>query len=196
MKKRLLFTITLCTLSMLSYAQEGNFKKGSIILSGTTGASYSANSIKFGENDGTKANMNTFILNAGGGYFLDEKIVVGGLLSYISLGISAKELTEMDKISLTGLNLYGRYYFKTPENESKLAYYGQINLGYNVVSIAKSSNKGPLYGAAVGLNYFVTDRLSLDCGLNYSKTTIKIDDSKHNIAGTTLNFTVGVSFLL
>lgn len=194
MKKKLLI-ITALILSVFAYGQKGVFKKGTFLISGATQASFSSNSFNMGGKNDKDMKVSTFVLNASMGYFLNEKVVVGGMLSYASVGLP-KEMDAMDKVSLSALNAFGRYYFKLPESGSKMAFYGQANLGINKVTLGKDGNTGSVYGLSVGTNYFLTKKLSLDAALNYSKASFKVEGHNHNLKATTLNFLVGISYAI
>lgn len=197
-KKTVFILIATLVSTMFAFGQESFFQRGDIILSGVTGASFSSNSVK-PEGEGIeKMTINHFALNGSIGYFITEKIVVGGFFAYTSIGLGDnKELKDVDKISLAGLNAYGRYYFIEPVGVKTLAVYGQLNLGINNMSGGdKMKASGPAYGGAAGLNYFITENIALDCSLNYTSTSIKIKDHDHKIKGGTLNFLVGVAIKL
>lgn len=196
MKKTVLILIAMLACSMFAFGQGSMFKKGDILVSGVTGASFSSNSVKPEGEGAEKMTVNQFALNGAAGYFINERIVVGGILSYMSIGLDGNE-ESVDKVSLTGLNAYGRYYVTPPSGISTLGFYGQLNLGMNNMSAGdKMKASGPAYGGAAGLNYFISESVCLDCSLNYTSMSIKIKDKDHKINGSTLNFLVGISVKL
>lgn len=201
MIKKVVF-ILMATLAstMFAFGQESFLKRGDIIVSGITGASFSSNSIKMGEGkESGKLTLNHFALNGSVGYLITDRIAVGSFLSYanISLGGDDGRAKDIGKISITGLNAYGRYYLIKPVGVATFAVYGQVNLGVNNISAGDNLKaSGPAYGGAVGVNYFISENIALDCSLNYTSTSIKIDNMEHKLKGGTLNFLVGISIKL
>lgn len=196
MKKTVLILIATLVCAMFAFGQESIFKKGDILVSGTTGASFSSNSLKPDAEGAEKFTVNHFALNGAAGYFINERIAVGGILAYMNIGLDGKGMPA-DKVSLLGLNAFGRYYVAPPSGTSSLGFYGQLNLGINKMSAGdKIKASGPAYGGAAGINYFISENVSLDCSLNYTLTSIKIKDMEHKMKGSTLNFLVGVSIKL
>lgn len=196
MKKTVLTLIATLACSLFVFGQESMFKKGDFLISGITGASFTSNSGKIDGMDG-KMTLNQFVLNGSVGYFIKERIVIGGLLTFMNMNIKLDQMEEVPpKVSVIGLNAYGRYYIMPPTGVSSLGFYGQVNLGMNSISASDGNMKasGPAYGGAVGANYFISEDVTLDCSLNYTSLSIKVKDVENKLKGTTLNFLVGVSF--
>jgi outer membrane protein len=188
--KKLLFTAAIAVLGFTSAnAQDENaktygFSEGDIFIEGNVGFN--------SENDkNTDAKSNSFNISPKAGYFLNDDLAIGGLVSYTS---SKTEVAGTDTSDYAGFGVgaFARYYFLDLGERFKT--YTEFGVGYNNEDDKISDVKQNTIGAGLdlGINYFVTEKIALTFGLrnvlSFSSSKLDVDGAE---AVTDFNFGFG-----
>lgn len=202
MKRKIVLAVVIVNIlsGVFSHNLSAQIKKGSTLVESSFGnISFSKNSskneFKSVISSQSESNYFSFTLYPRFGYFLSDKLVVGGELDFY-YSRSLYEYTDKDGYktseyryltSTVGLLPLARYYFLNL-NEGKLFLYGQLSGGYSVDLNNKSDGTyydkaGAITGTSeydytkdysvwsgmgiVGANYFIADNVALNFGLGY-----------------------------
>jgi len=180
MKNFFLTAVAVFTFTAVSAQSENEsgksfgFAKGDIFVEGNLGFNSS--------NDrNTETQENTLFLAPQVGYFLTEKLVVGVQLG---IGTSQREIrgVEVAKSSSLAAGLFGRYYFLELGKRFKTYADAGIDFGSSKSGLgnAEVTSNGASFGAGIGINYFVTERIVLNFGL---RNILSYQTSKVDVAG-------------
>lgn len=156
MKKVILSAIAVMAFGFANaQEQKGNagFAKGDLFISGAVGIG----STKTGDEKTTGFEIEPKL-----GYFVTEKIAVGGKLGYASLKAENAFGDTEDSNTFT-IGAFGRYYF-TPASQFSL--FGQLGVDYSSVDDKLADNKANEIGAGLGLglSYFVSNNFAIEAG--------------------------------
>lgn len=156
--------------------QKGNAQigKGSFIVSGTGGVNYETR-----EDDD---NLFRISISSGVAKLLTDKFAIGG-----GLGMTYQELSNRNSRFVTNISPNARYYFTGFEKNPAFYLRGQIGLAViqDKINDFKETESGLLTSIGLGMSYFVTENVSLDTLLAYSRIGGKIK---------TTNFGLNIGF--
>jgi hypothetical protein len=132
-----------------SYSSYG-FSKGDFIVTGAFG-------VKSSSVGGTSST--SFKILPSLGYFVSEKIAIGATLGYVQNGSGSGIGNAATNDFIVGL--FGRYYMKP---KSQFTFFGQGLLSFVSSSPQGGGNSATTFGLGFspGLNYFVSNRFSLE----------------------------------
>lgn len=137
------------------------------------------------EGDTDKITTNVLMGVANYGYFLTDKVQLGGTLLY--MGANSKDGGE-DSFRMLGLDLVGKYHFYS-KGQSVVPYLGIqagiLNMSFEGDGYDDSSSSFS-YGAMGGLKYFITENTSFNTELNYRRYKMDFEDSKATINNLSL----------
>lgn len=207
--KKIFLALSLSFIGVMSAQTE----KGSFIISGKTGLSFTSNTVKYkydGQTiDGPKTN--TFNISPSVGYFVADNFALGLALEYKST-TTKQDIEMFDPIITTE-------YIKTTQNilsivpnatyffsQGKLRPYLSAGLGLasaknksnftseDAFSNTESNNTGLVWTANGGLMFVIAPTIGLDLGLGYANYSFKERGLKTNSGAFGAN--VGVSVFL
>lgn len=162
MKKTLLLLAVCSVFSMSAAAQ---ISQGTFLVGASSNLGFSTTS--YGDGD----NLNAFVLDLNGGYFVIDNLAVG-----LSFGYSNYSSGDFSG-STTSVGLFGRYYVQ-----------GKIfaGLGFSSIHVedADALTSIPL---EVGYAAFLTDNIAIEPSLNYG---IGMGDNSANTFGLNIGFTL------
>jgi len=178
MKKVLLSALAVFAFTFANAQEEGEksfgFAQGDIFIEGNLGF-YSTN------DKNTEVKTNGVNFNPKAGYFISEKLAIG---LELMVGSDKEEVagTDTGKSSNFGVGAFARYYFL--DLGARFKTYAEAGLGMNsgkeeyFPGDAKYSGFG--FGAGLGMQYFVTEKMAINFGLSdiLSYSTNKWDGAK------------------
>lgn len=145
------------------------------------------------EGDTDKITTNVLMGVVNYGYFLTDKVQLGGTVLY--MGTNSKDGGE-DSLHIWGLDLVGKYHFYS-KGQSVVPYMGIqagiLNIGFKGDEYDDSSTSFS-YGAMGGLKYFITENTSFNTELNYRRYKMDFEDSKATINNLSLLIGFSVYF--
>lgn len=151
-----------------SNSTDGGFAKGDLFLTGSFGIS----SEKTGDDK-----SNSFTVAPSLGYFVSDKIAIGGRISYTSEKAESENVDTQDLTAL-GISGFARYYW-TPAN--KFSIFGEAEVSYvsaeNNLTNVKGSGFG--LGIAPGVSYFLSSNFAIEASwglLGYN--TFEVDGAQ------------------
>jgi hypothetical protein len=132
-----------------SYSSYG-FSKGDFVVTGAFG-------VKSSSVGGTSST--SFKILPSLGYFVSDKIAIGGTLGYVQNGSGSGIVNTATNDFIVGL--FGRYYMKP---KSQFTFFGQGLLSFVSSSPQTGNGSSTTFGLGFspGLNYFVSNRFSLE----------------------------------
>lgn len=163
MKKVLLSALAVFAFTFANAQEEGEksfgFAQGDIFVEGNLGF-YSTN------DKNTEVKTNGVNFNPKAGYFISEKLAIG---LELMVGSDKEEVAGSDvyKESNFGVGAFARYYFL--DLGARFKTYAEAGLGINsgkeeyFPGDAKYSGFG--FGAGLGMQYFVTEKMAINFGL-------------------------------
>lgn len=159
----------------------GGFTKGSWLVSG----SMYSNSEKTGDDESSGFGFAPKV-----GFFVTEKIAVGGKFIYSSEDKYTAGSLTMDKVGL-GFGVFGRYY-ELPG--SQFSPFIEVGVDYMSLDNKMSNNKENELGLGFGLgiSYFVADNIALDILVTPIKYTS--NDNGGNGADPTTSLDANINF--
>lgn len=202
MRKLLLLIIVLMPASTIF----GQTTKGKFLLSGGTGLQFTGSNVKAvsdGETLG-ESNVNSFSFVPTFGYFVMDNLAVG-LSSKISTNTEKyqsgdKSISNSFLILPTAL-----YYFPL---EGKFRPLVQIGVGYSSfsnewvsktsgISSSKETYSGPAFNFGGGISYFISENISFNFSLSYTKSTLtNSDQSTYKYKQGDFGSNIGISVFL
>lgn len=176
MKKLLLVLITILPSILIL----GQTTKGKFILSAGTGVQFTGSNVKSvvdGKTQRESDKVNSFSFMPTFGYFVIDNLAVG-LSSNIST-TTYKYSTGDKYISNSTLIMpIAMYYFPM---DGKIRPLVQIGVGYSSIRVnyvpktfnnSKETYSGPAYNFGGGVSYFISEDISFNFGLSYTKSTL------------------------
>lgn len=159
MKKVLLSIVTVFTFGVLTAQEETNFgfTKGDLFIEGNLGF-YSSNDKNFDVKE------SEFNFNPKVGYFISEKLAIGAELMYGSEVVKLGG-TKVDDFNSFGAGIFGRYYILDLGQRFKT--YAEAGLGFGSINdkIDDIKGNGFGFGAGLGIQYFVTEKIAINFAL-------------------------------
>jgi hypothetical protein len=164
MKKTIFMTLfAVCLSGGTAIAQ---INKGTFLVGASSNLGFSSTSTEISDD-----NVNVFLLDVSGGYFVIDNLALG-----LSFGYSKYSYEDFDGSS-TSFGLFGRYYVN-----------GKVFLGLGFASAkvedSDAVNSIPL---EVGYAAFVTDNIAIEPSLSYS---LGLGDNESNTFGLQVGFTL------
>jgi hypothetical protein len=183
MKKTALILILSTTL-MGAFAQKSSvgFAKENIVVTGA---------LAFSTTDGGNDTKTTdFKIAPSVGYFLTDKVALGVNFGYGAGTTKAGTVTTEDN-DMVELGAFARYYY-TPAKAFSI--FNQVGVSYATTNdkIAKLKNNSFSFHFAPGVNYFMSERVSVQATLG----SISYSTSKADVAGAKSNSVLGVDLNL
>ncbi|HEX5172209.1 MAG TPA: hypothetical protein VFW11_23695 [Cyclobacteriaceae bacterium] len=163
MKRTILLFLIVSILSVTGVVAQIN--QGTFLVGASSNLGFSSTSTEGSDN------VNVFLLDLKGGYFVMDNLAVG-----LSLGYTKYSAGDFDGSSTT-IGLFGRYYI-----------HGKIFAGLGFSST--DSNNSDSYNSVpfeFGYAAFVTDNIALEPSLSYS---IGVGDNESNTFGLNVGFTL------
>ena len=174
MKKVILFTFLALGISTVHAQSKEGFLKGNSFISG----SFDFQSETIGSV--TKTNI---AFSPRYGYFISDKIVLGGKLS-----IGQNKTTDsivIENNSVISVGVFTRYY-SSPQ--SRFSLFGQLGFNFNTQTenISKSNVNGFDLGLSPGISYFLSDKFAIEAtfgqlGFKTSKPDVAGAESTNNV---------------
>jgi outer membrane protein len=194
--KKVIFTTACLAIACSGFAQ---FEKGTILLSGETGMSLSAQSIKAKDNgNSTKvANTTSFSFSPAGGYFVIDNLAVG---LNIDLATSKTKYNSDDsEFSSTSFSFgpFARYYI-TKGLFGELAFGVGSQKDKDTFDGDTDEDKSSLFRWSLGAGYavMISDQVAFEPSIGYVSTAAKPDGGDGKIVQAGLAINVGVSVYL
>lgn len=181
MKKVILFTFLALGISTVHAQSKEGFTKGNSFISG----SFDFQSETFGSV--TKTNI---AFSPRYGYFISDKIVLGGKLSIGKNKTTDSIVVESNSVFSAGV--FTRYY-SSPQ--SRFSLFGQLGFNFNTQTenISKSNVSGFDLGLSPGISYFLSDNFAIEATIG----RLGFETSKPDVAGSkstkTVNFDINLS---
>jgi hypothetical protein len=164
MKRTILMTFfAFCLSGGTAIAQ---INKGTFLLGASSNLGFSSTSTDISDD-----NVNVFLLDLSGGYFVIDNLALG-----LSFGYSRYSYGDFDGSS-TSFGLFGRYYVNGK------VFFG-LGFASSKVEESDAVNSVPL---EVGYAAFVTDNIAIEPSLSYS---IGVGDNESNTFGLQVGFTL------
>jgi len=199
MKKTLSLLAVSILLTSFAYSQ---MNTGSYFVSGNTNFDFGLGSVKYVDVDDNKANTTCFYLTPKAGYFIKNRIAVGGLIN-LSIDISNQK-DALYEYKFTESEWYigpfGRYYVEygklIPFAEVSLAFGGNKSKTDIAGDASETTHSVFIISGGVGASYFLTESFALEGLIQYSRNRQKptwegADGEGHVISG--VNFMIGVA---
>jgi len=175
--KKLLFTAAVAVLGLSNVnAQEEaktfGFGEGDIFIEGMV--NFSSTNDK-----NSDEKTNGFGISPKAGYFLNDDLAVGAMLSYDSNKTEVSG-TDISKYNTFGAGVFARYYVLDLGERFKT--YSEFGIGYATSNDKIADLKENTIGAGLdlGINYFVTEKIALSFGL---KNILSFSSSKYDVSG-------------
>jgi hypothetical protein len=146
--------------------------KGDMLIGGTAGFSIA----KMGDNDA----ITTITLAPNAGYFVIDRLAVGGGLKLVS------EFNDEATITAFGLQPLARYYFS---GSGSVRPFGQANFDWSMLKIEDlDAEHGFGFGVGIGADFFFNEHVAFEGILGYDYFKFKNADD----ASSNLGFRLGV----
>jgi outer membrane protein len=128
------------------------FSNGDLFISGAIGI----NSAKTGD-----VKFTGFEIEPKIGFFVTEKIAIGGKLGFSSVKGENGSVDILDETAFT-VGAFGRYYYCTPGSQFSL--FGELGVDYSSIDdkIADEQEKEIGVGLGLGLNYFMSENFAIE----------------------------------
>ncbi len=188
-------------LLMLSSASFSQTEKGTFLVSGRTSLEFARSVTNFSY-DGqsipqANSDINSFRLFSDLGYFVANNFVAGVSVNY---SLSTSFPSSGEKVKAGEFIIMPTLIYYIPL-ESSLRPFIQVGGGYaNATEEAggdKQNFSGVGYGAGAGLAWFVSEKLSIDLGIQWAGTKLKYsEDSDVKLSGDSLGAAIGFSLYL
>lgn len=170
--KKIILGLSLVLAATFANAQ---FSKGSIYVSGGLGFSSE-------NNKNTELKSSSYHFSPAVSYFVTSNVAVGAKLN---VGGGSNDISKDSSVknSMTGIGVFGRYYF-TPAN--KFSLFANLGFDYNTSKMNTDSDvkvNDMSIGITPGINYFVSDHFSIEAGfgrLGYSSSKSNDSNDKGN----------------
>lgn len=181
MKKVILFTFLALGISTVHAQSKEGFSKGNSFISG----SFDFQSETIGSI--TKTDL---AFSPRYGYFISDKIVVGGKLSLGQNKTTDSIVVENNSVFSAGV--FTRYYTSP---KSRFSLFGHLGFNFNTQTenISKSNVNGFDLGLSPGISYFLSDKLAIEATFGQ----LGFETSKPDVAGAvstnTVNFDLNLS---
>ena len=153
------------------------FSQGDILVEGNLRLNSSND-----KNSETKNNSLSFTPQVG--YFISDKVVIG---AQVGFGSNQREVAgvEVSQSSSFGAGVFGRYYFL--ELGQRFKTYADAGINFSNLKEglgnAEVTSSSASFGAGIGINYFITERIVLNFGLRnilgYQTSKVDVPGAKN-----------------
>lgn len=188
MKKLLLLVLSVFLVSSISFAQVG---KGSKYVNASSSLSFSSMKTKIGHPEGDYEYTDIeFSIEPSVGYFIMDGLAIGISGLYESSKYKHDDY-ESDPYVRYGLAVFGKYYF----GQGSIKPFGKAEVGLIGSSEGEEDydkDSGMLFGAGVGVAYFLNEFVAIEGGLDYNMYNLKNkEESNYTQKTSGIQFKVG-----
>ena len=132
--------------------------------------------------NGPETDIEKFMAKIGMGFFLSDMFEVGPEITY------SKYDDEVDEMTCYSLGAKGNIHFTL--GEAVISYAG-LNLSYSSIDYGTNDDSTFTYGAQIGMDYFVTEKMSVNPELRYTMGAYSFNGGDVDISD--MIFMVGIA---